>query len=1262
MIPTDILNYRIVRHLGTGGMGSVYLAVNTDIDQQVAIKSLRPDMAKNAQLRARFKQEAELLCSLDHPNIVKFLNYVETPQGVFLIMEYVKGTTLEDFIKKKNGLIVEDKAYPLLCEILDAFSYAHKKGIVHRDIKPSNIIIQDDGHIKVMDFGIAQIISESNSEQSGMVMGTPTYMSPEQVYGKSVDARSDIYSLGVLIYHMLTARAPYDSTTLTAQEIKRKVVKEDMPRMSEIYPYISDAIQAVVDRATRKVPEARYQTCDDMKAAVRKALAPDPISKPLLYGGIAVLSVLLIGGFITWDYFRTKVKYYRDYVEVMGVPHGVGSLSSSEVSHREGSYRFEYSQYKLRRVSYVNSKGSLIPHTDSEAIDRIIDMTISYNEGSGNVDVEKFMNASGKVLYVKDFDNNFKTCTFKLDDEYGTEMTLNSQVSLFESKFDNTNITGKSKVSKYLLQYDDRGYLVKVEYAGFGNMRVPDGQGIFGRSYVYDDKGRVLEEHYLGKDGKPKATQFGLGVKKFRYDEDDNMSHIEYQTIDGKPSSDGNNCPVVEISYDEWGNRVSEKYYDTKGNLMVRKDISCAGFVYDYDEEGFRVRMRLIGVDGGLCYSNGYNGMVFTYDDNGYESSRTYVDTNGVPTYCNDRNIMCSKIELMNDEHGNILSFKKLNTMGELMELQEGVYFKCTYDSVGNILSRYDYDADDKIYIPASNGYAGIVYTYNEQGRISRLEYMDAGMKRTKLPNDYYSYNEFEYDFRGNLVKFSHYDIEGKLVEDITGVAMVCHEYDDNGNEQSCYYLNAKGELCIPTNGAARIDYTYDPQGNITSITNKNTNGKPMALNGIAKEERTYDERGNITVQKFFTESGSRVASRPECRMKYDSNDNIVEIAYFDGKGKAVSYSDGFHRKVMQYDSRNNCISEEYYGGNGKLKNLSSENCYAVAKSQYDEKGNRISLVFFTQNGTRGYDKSKVHKYFSQYDPKVNLGSHQLTFGCDGKPVAADGIAPEARADYDKRGNATRITCYDGYGKRVNGNYGWCELRSVYNEAGSQIEVSFYDVENKAVINKMYGYHKCKTLYNDMRLPVEYTYYGIDGKPILIKSGYSKRKIKYNKQNQESESSYYGLGGKKVNTIGGYHREIYTYRNGSQYKCDLFDTSGRKIGSANWVNNKWNYTATSINAIDAFNGDWKQLWKTLADACPADSGNGVVIESVTVGNSEITLYISIDVSAFDVGGSEIKNIVEESRDYLRQQTGTPSYVKIRVVVTDKNGDEIYSIE
>lgn len=783
MIPTDILNYRIVRHLGSGGMGSVYLAVNTNIDQQVAIKVLRPEVARNAALRARFKQEAEMLCSLDHPGIVKFLNYVETAEGVFLIMEYVKGMTLEDFISKKNGLIVESKAYTLICEILDAFAYAHSKGIVHRDIKPANIIIQDDGHIKIMDFGIAQIVSEANVTDSKAIMGTPAYMSPEQIYGKDIDARSDIYSIGVLIHNMLTGRAPYDSTLLTAQEIKRRVVKDNMPRMAETYPYISDKIQAVVDKATQKVPEARYQSCLEMKSAVKKAIAPDPISKPLFYGGIVAVVVLLLVGSFTWDYYRTKVEYYKDYVEVFGVPQGIGSLSSNEMSHREASYRFEYSRHKLRRVSYVNSLGNLVDHHDSEDKDRIVDMTLTYTEGTGKVDTEKFMNRSGKVLYVKDYDSNFKTCTFKLDDELGTEMVLNAQVKLFQSAFDNS-LEGKGKISKYILEYNEDGYLTKVEYAGFGNARVPDGQGIFGKSFVLDKEGRVVEEHYLGKDGKPKATQFGLGIKKFIYDDDDNISQLVYLTVDGKPSSDGNNCPVVKLTYDEWGNRTSEKYYDMKGTPMIRKDNPFAGVVYDYDENGFCVKQRFLGVDGGLTYVQGVNGYVNNYDENGYLKSRSYVDAKGNAAYFTEKTEeenqqpSYSKLMFTNDEHGNPLDVKILNATGELSESVEYAHKTCTYDSIGNLLTEYYLDNKGKIYTPAKYGYAGIEVTYNKQGRVSRVTNMGANKKRITLPTTHICYMVKEYDARGNYTKISYYDDKDHLTMTNEGIAMVCYEYE----------------------------------------------------------------------------------------------------------------------------------------------------------------------------------------------------------------------------------------------------------------------------------------------------------------------------------------------------------------------------------------------------------------------------------------------------------------------------------------------------
>ena len=1163
MIPTDILNYRIVRHLGSGGMGSVYLAVNTNIDQQVAIKVLRPEVARNAALRARFKQEAEMLCSLDHPGIVKFLNYVETAEGVFLIMEYVKGMTLEDFISKKNGLIVESKAYPLICEILDAFSYAHSKGIVHRDIKPANIIIQDDGHIKIMDFGIAQIVSEANVTDGKAIMGTPAYMSPEQIYGKDIDARSDIYSIGVLIHNMLTGRAPYDSTLLTAQEIKRRVVKDDMPRMAETYPYISDKIQAVVDKATQKVPEARYQSCLEMKSAVKKAIAPDPISKPLLYGGIAAALVLLLVGFFTWDYYRTKVEYYKDYVEVFGVPQGIGSLSSNEMSHREASYRFEYSRHKLRRVSYVNSLGNLVDHHDSEDKDRIVDMTLTYTEGTGKVDTEKFMNRSGKVLYVKDYDSNFKTCTFKLDDELGTEMVLNAQEEIFQSVFDNTLQGKKGKISKYILEYSEDGYLTKVEYAGFGNVRVPNAHGIFGKSFVLDKEGRVIEEHYLGKDGKPKAAQFGLGIKKFIYDDEDNISQIVYLTVDGKPSSDGNNCPVINLTYDKWGNRICEKYCDMKGNSIIRKDGPFAGLVYNYNERGFCVKRRFLGIDGGLTYVQGVNGYINSYDENGYLKSRSYVDAKGNAAYFSEetddenQQTSYSKLEFVNDVHGNPLDVRILNATGELSENVDFAHKSCTYDSVGNLLTEYYLDSKGKIYAPAKFGYAGVDVTYNLQGRISRVTYMDAEKKRCTLPNTHFCYTVREYDARGNKIKFSYYDDKDKLAMTNEGVAVTCYEYDENGNEIARSFYNEKGKPCVLNRFCARWEFAYDDQGNCISERYKNTDGKLMLVNGVAGYNRSFDARGNKQNVYPIGLNGSLAVGKFDERMKYDDRDNVIELSYFNAKGTPTVCESGFHKILMKYNSNNQCVQDEFYDTNGLLCNVKDKN-FAVIKTEFDERGNEISKEYFTATGTRGYDHTKVHKYYNQYNKVVNKIKHQIAFGIDGKPVAADGIAPEGRIEYDKRGNMVKLVCYDGYGKKTTGLHGWSEEVFTYDESGMRTSLSFYSLSGSPVVDKNLKYHKQVCTYNAMRLLSSVAFFGVDGKPILVEGGYSCIKYRYNSQTQRIETSYYGTDGTRANNSSGFCREVYIFRDGTEYKCEWYAASGKKLATAIRKDGQWN--------------------------------------------------------------------------------------------------------
>jgi serine/threonine-protein kinase len=267
-MPESLFNYSIMKVLGEGGMSRVYLGYDPITHQKVAIKELLPNLAHSKDLRERFRREAQIMAKLDHPNIVKLIRYEETTTSFYLIMEYVEGMDLEQHIKEVTGPISEPKAIEIISTLLDAFGYAHDKGVVHRDIKPANIIITREGKVKVLDFGIAKIVDENASgrTQTGTRIGTVAYMSPEQVNATpDIDLRTDIYSLGVMLHQMITGKPAYDTTTSSDFEVQTLIVKEPLPRASSIYPYASDHLQTLIDKATQKKRENRFQDCDQFK-------------------------------------------------------------------------------------------------------------------------------------------------------------------------------------------------------------------------------------------------------------------------------------------------------------------------------------------------------------------------------------------------------------------------------------------------------------------------------------------------------------------------------------------------------------------------------------------------------------------------------------------------------------------------------------------------------------------------------------------------------------------------------------------------------------------------------------------------------------------------------------------------------------------------------------------------------------------------------------------------------------------------------------
>ncbi len=330
-----ILNkrYQLLEALGKGGMAVVYRARDLMLERLVAVKVLREDYTRDPAFLERFRQEAKAAANLSHPNIVTVHDFGLDNGQLFLVMEYVPGTDLKTLIKQR-GRFNPEESLPLLIQACAGIGYAHRAGLVHCDVKPQNMLVTPDMRLKVADFGIARALSTIHpDEQSDVVWGSPQYFAPEQATGAAPAPASDVYSLGIIMYEMLTGSLPFQATT--ASDLSRLHVEAEPPLLSEMIPDISPTLEQILTKVLSKEPSQRYRTADQLgrvllnfgnaRSAPALALtpeaAPDAITAPAAkaapapapvpeidwasvgLGLVALVSVLGLIPFWMWIYF-----------------------------------------------------------------------------------------------------------------------------------------------------------------------------------------------------------------------------------------------------------------------------------------------------------------------------------------------------------------------------------------------------------------------------------------------------------------------------------------------------------------------------------------------------------------------------------------------------------------------------------------------------------------------------------------------------------------------------------------------------------------------------------------------------------------------------------------------------------------------------------------------------------------------------------------------------------------------------------------------
>ena len=446
--------YQIIEELGAGGMGRVYRALDRKLGEEIAVKVIRPDIASDRQILDRFSSELKLARQIVHRNVARMFDLNEAGRVPYITMEYVRGENLKRLIRKV-GRLAPGQALPIVTEICRGLAEAHRLGIIHRDLKPQNVMIDEDGQAKILDFGLARLVGAGLTDVRLSRSGTPAYVSPEQIMGRAVDERSDLYSLGVLLYEMLTGQTPFQAESV--EEIFDRHVHEPAPDPRLLNPGLSDGLSALVLRLLEKDPAKRFQSAAEVEAALAELgdHARTPVrAKVLRIAGIAVALAIAAAG--AWLLFRPKP--WEHAIAVLPV-----EATGAEVRHQvlldglqSGITEKLLSIPSLvtvpeRSVNAVDLKGKSYPQIgELLGVKYLLSLKARFEGGKIEATISLIDARHNRMLtpmkYMKD------TSSYNvLQDDIATYIAKTLSVDIAEDKLDEISRRGTDNIEAYIL-------------------------------------------------------------------------------------------------------------------------------------------------------------------------------------------------------------------------------------------------------------------------------------------------------------------------------------------------------------------------------------------------------------------------------------------------------------------------------------------------------------------------------------------------------------------------------------------------------------------------------------------------------------------------------------------------------------------------------------------------------------------------------------------------------------------------------------------
>ena len=840
-INKKIGNYTITRKIGEGGMASVYEGVHEKLGTKVAIKVLSPILARNPQLRQRFENEANFMASLSHPHITRVLDVEEKDETLAIIMDLLEGEDLDARVKR-TGPLSSTEVKMLFTQVLNAFDYAHSKGIVHRDIKPANIFIDKANQIKILDFGIAKLFGTGNEmTQTGTQMGTPVYMSPEQVKGeKSIDHRSDIYSLGVTLFYALKGSPPYGSELGSQFDVFNNIVYEPLPELSGDSLLIS-----ILQRACQKDRDNRFQSCQewlnemngknssvsqsnhiDSSKAKNKTKNTEPKiaettnpqktkknnKKTWIIAGILGLligAIILFGGFSmtkyegdfkSWDFSTNNIIGVCKLDDIQGrnfcrITHldeitiKIEEFNTNKILQKTIliikkdekistiSYKsIEGFTYRVRNFQYRD--GDLFETSKRYGVNEFLPCKGLLHKFKNDLDVEQ--------IYIGMDDNpavgpaGYNKTIFALyDDE--SRWGLEKERSYYN--LDGLPVESNEKFHKITYSRDDRGNIIEEAYWGISNNSVKSSLGINSIKRVFNELDYEIESEYFGESKEKVKSIYGINREKYEYLNGNLSKLLRYnllgELVEGEEIKVLDGAAIIKYEYDERGNQITESFFD-KNESPIISTMGYSNVAYTYDNFN-NVLSKSFGGDA-IAAVNDFNGIhkyVYKYNENGLLISQFFFNTELVPIMEKVNEVYV--INYTYDLEGRKLNSSYWRNDSEKMSRWSGIHeYLVKYNDQGQKIEQLSFDENGNLKIESSGG-SRAVYEYDNLGRLKNIsKFNDNESIMVKSPAQVSNYHmiSYTYDKENKVVLIEYFDANKDPVDASINNTDVAHKIE----------------------------------------------------------------------------------------------------------------------------------------------------------------------------------------------------------------------------------------------------------------------------------------------------------------------------------------------------------------------------------------------------------------------------------------------------------------------------------------------------